>query len=460
MTTIKPRESRADKTRKLKAQGNEAMVDQNYSKAADLYTQALRVSPETDKYHCLSLRAGAHISMRNYTAACEDAEAAVVAQPRYAMGWNRLGRARLSMGSLEDVQISIDAYTKAIEYDGQGGSENSRRGLEEAQQKLKELVEHRKEIKDYAKDTWKTLDEIWTETADGERLENENPSTEANLAHDQDPRTATMSLTVPLLEDLPPARLMWPESESSAATPSADIFLEEILSSSSENAAFTVNPLRPSPSPLPRGEDQPEHPYGSSYLQILEYTLFNGNFVLDVPIESSILNLVLHSEESRDEFTHRRMSFVTCPPKRFKAERYILRPRLFAKPRDITLIIAIHVPYTWFDADGLIRTLDDAILAVSHFCLPYAYSDASEHGWRNILVVTTLTRNVFETYSDAKNIFEGIGVFGYVGHPIEVIDQDHNSLAIYDEQAPLDSFHIRGESVQAQIFEVCTKSSC
>lgn len=138
-TTIKPHKAQADEARRLKAQGNEAMVDQHYAKAVNLYTQAMKVSPKFEIYHCLSLRAGAHNSMGNYAAACQDAEAAIAAEPRYAMAWNRLGLAKLSMGSLADIQASIDAYTKAIEYDGQGGSENSRKGLEAAQKKLKEL---------------------------------------------------------------------------------------------------------------------------------------------------------------------------------------------------------------------------------------------------------------------------------------------------------------------------------
>ncbi|RFU34707.1 hypothetical protein B7463_g1636, partial [Scytalidium lignicola] len=137
--TIEPREAQADEARRFKAQGNEAMVDQNYTKALDLYTQALKISPKSEIYHCLSLCAGAHNSMGNYAAACHDAEAAIAAEPKYAMAWNRLGHAKLLMGSLADVQTSIDAYTKAIEYGGQEGSENSWRGLENARKKLKEL---------------------------------------------------------------------------------------------------------------------------------------------------------------------------------------------------------------------------------------------------------------------------------------------------------------------------------
>lgn len=134
-TMIMPHEAQAIEARRLKALGNEAMVDQQYPRAVDLYTQAMKLSLEDETYHCLSLRAGAHNSMGNYKAACQDAEAAIKGQPENASAWNRLGRAKLSMDSSADLQASVTAYLKAMEYGGQGASE----GLQAAQKKLWDL---------------------------------------------------------------------------------------------------------------------------------------------------------------------------------------------------------------------------------------------------------------------------------------------------------------------------------
>jgi len=133
--TLKPHEAQEKEAKRLKAMGNEAMVDQQYKKAVQFYTQASKLSFDDERYHCLSLRAGAHNSMGNFKAACEDAEAVIAADPRNVSAWNRLGRAKLSMGSLADVQASIDAYSKAAEYDGQDDTEE----LEAARKKLNEL---------------------------------------------------------------------------------------------------------------------------------------------------------------------------------------------------------------------------------------------------------------------------------------------------------------------------------
>jgi hypothetical protein len=44
------------------------------------------------------------------------------------MAWNRLGRFEALYGSLADIQAGIDAYTKAVAYDGQGARKISGKG--------------------------------------------------------------------------------------------------------------------------------------------------------------------------------------------------------------------------------------------------------------------------------------------------------------------------------------------
>jgi tetratricopeptide (TPR) repeat protein len=66
----------------LKSLGNAAMGMKDYPQAIDLYTKALTINPKAAVY--LSNRAAAHLSSKNYVAACADAEAAVAADPKYA----------------------------------------------------------------------------------------------------------------------------------------------------------------------------------------------------------------------------------------------------------------------------------------------------------------------------------------------------------------------------------------
>ena len=118
---------------KLKSQGNEAMKSRDYPTAIKLYTSALDICPTNPIY--LSNRAAAYSSTQNYTAAASDAELAVAADPKYAKAWSRLGAARFALG---DLKSSVDAYEQAIEVEGNGGSDLTRKGLETAKRKLEE----------------------------------------------------------------------------------------------------------------------------------------------------------------------------------------------------------------------------------------------------------------------------------------------------------------------------------
>jgi tetratricopeptide (TPR) repeat protein/ubiquitin len=134
--TTGPTNAEKHEAEALKSLGNAAMGKKDYPRAIDLYTKALAINPGAAVY--LSNRAAAHLKLKNYAAACADAEAAVAADPKYAKAWVRLAVARLALG---DARGSVDAYTKGIEYEGHGGSEATRKGLETAKKKLKQLEE-------------------------------------------------------------------------------------------------------------------------------------------------------------------------------------------------------------------------------------------------------------------------------------------------------------------------------
>ena len=60
---------------------------------------------------------------------------AVAADPRYSKAWSRLGAARFALG---DLKSSVDAYKEAMDVEGGGGSELTRKGYETAKRKLEE----------------------------------------------------------------------------------------------------------------------------------------------------------------------------------------------------------------------------------------------------------------------------------------------------------------------------------
>jgi small glutamine-rich tetratricopeptide repeat-containing protein alpha len=129
-----PTEAQKAEAESLKSQGNAAMAQKDYPKAIALYSQALTLVPGNPIF--LSNRAAAYSASKDHTSARADAEAAVEADPKYTKAWSRLGLARFALG---DAKGSMEAYSKGIEYEGNGGSEAMKKGFETAKKRVAEL---------------------------------------------------------------------------------------------------------------------------------------------------------------------------------------------------------------------------------------------------------------------------------------------------------------------------------
>lgn len=118
----------------LKSKGNAAMAEKNYDSAIDFYTQALAIAPNNAIY--LSNRAAAHSANKDHASARTDAETATSIDPNYTKAWSRLGLAKFALG---DAKGAMDAYSKGIEYEGNGGSDAMKKGFETAKRRVEEL---------------------------------------------------------------------------------------------------------------------------------------------------------------------------------------------------------------------------------------------------------------------------------------------------------------------------------
>lgn len=119
---------------KLKSAGNAAMQQKDYKTAIEKYTEAVRLAPTNPIY--LSNRAAAYSASGDHASAVKDAEIAVASDPKYTKAWSRLGLARFAMG---DARGSVEAYSKGIEYEGNGGSDAMKKGLETAKRELEKM---------------------------------------------------------------------------------------------------------------------------------------------------------------------------------------------------------------------------------------------------------------------------------------------------------------------------------
>lgn len=157
--------------------------------------------------------------------------------------------------------------------------------------------------------------------------------------------------------------------------------------------------------------DNPPPPQGGvrRWKTVKEVQLFNGNLVLDCPIPPKLLEKVPHAAPpERDEFTHMRYSAATCDPKDFYNERFTLRQRLFAKPRQTELFIVI----TMYNEDDFLfaRTLIGVIKNIEYMCNRTTSKTWGKDAWKKI-VVCVVSDGRAKINERTKALLAGLGVY-------------------------------------------------
>eukprot|EP00249_Psilotum_nudum_P021502 c28129_g1_i1 orf=695-2140(-) len=90
-----------ERAEELKAAANASFQAHKFSKAIELYTQAIALSGQNAVYW--ANRAFAHTKLEEYGSAIEDATKAIEIDPKYVKGYYRRGAAYLAMGKFKDA---------------------------------------------------------------------------------------------------------------------------------------------------------------------------------------------------------------------------------------------------------------------------------------------------------------------------------------------------------------------
>lgn len=134
------------KAEDYKNQGNEALKKNEYQKAVELYTEAIKLDLSNAIYRCN--RSAAMIGLEMYEEAEGDAHIATLLDSKYAKAWSRLGMAMFKRG---DAKRAKKAYERAIQVAGKDATVQMRHGLASAKEKIKEKVKAINSEKDVAK---------------------------------------------------------------------------------------------------------------------------------------------------------------------------------------------------------------------------------------------------------------------------------------------------------------------
>jgi len=94
----------------LKNQGNQLFSQKHYSGAVEKYSQAIEISADQTAYY--SNRCAAYQVLQMYYEACQDAEACVKLDPKWAKGWFRLGCVLMQLGREPEAVRAFDSGLK------------------------------------------------------------------------------------------------------------------------------------------------------------------------------------------------------------------------------------------------------------------------------------------------------------------------------------------------------------
>ncbi|EKM49889.1 glycosyltransferase family 2 protein [Phanerochaete carnosa HHB-10118-sp] len=160
------------------------------------------------------------------------------------------------------------------------------------------------------------------------------------------------------------------------------------------------------------------------YKTIKKVELFHGNFVLDSPVPSKLLQM--SAQKTEREFTHMRYSAATCDPNDFKNSGFTLRQVHYDPPRKTELFIVMTMYNE--DEELFCRTMHGVMKNVAHLCKRDRSKTWGKEGWKKVVVcivsdgrqkINSRTLSVIATsgaYQDgiAKNVVNGKPVTAHI----------------------------------------------
>ena len=112
------------------------------------------------------------------------------------------------------------------------------------------------------------------------------------------------------------------------------------------------------------------------------HRLSHGNFVLDFPVPTKLLNMCALRNER--EFTHMRYSAATCDPNDFMAAKFNLRQLLYDPPRKTELFIVMTMYNE--DEELFCRSMHGVIKNIAHLCKRDRSKTWGKDGWKKVVV--------------------------------------------------------------------------
>ncbi|KAF8420791.1 chitin synthase-domain-containing protein [Tirmania nivea] len=155
----------------------------------------------------------------------------------------------------------------------------------------------------------------------------------------------------------------------------------------------------PSSAPTPQ-------PQIKRWKTVKKVELYKGNLVLDCPVPKKLLALCPQKEER--EFTHMRYTAATCDPSEFLEERFTLRQKLFAKPRNTELFIVV----TMYNEDEVLfaRTMAGVFKNINFLCGRSRSTTWGNDAWKKV-VVCVVSDGRAKINPRTRSVLAGMGCY-------------------------------------------------
>ncbi|EUC63124.1 class II chitin synthase, partial [Rhizoctonia solani AG-3 Rhs1AP] len=162
------------------------------------------------------------------------------------------------------------------------------------------------------------------------------------------------------------------------------------------------------------------------YKTIKKVPLYHGNFVLDTPVPSKLLDMCALKNER--EFTHMRYTAATCDPNDFLAKKYTLRQRLYDPPRRTELFIVM----TMYNEDEQLftRTMHGVMQNIKHLCERKRSKMWADGGWKRV-VVCVVSDGRMKINSRTLSTIAAMGVY-QDGIAKNIVDKKPVTAHIYE----------------------------
>ncbi|KDN43748.1 hypothetical protein RSAG8_05938, partial [Rhizoctonia solani AG-8 WAC10335] len=162
------------------------------------------------------------------------------------------------------------------------------------------------------------------------------------------------------------------------------------------------------------------------YKTIKKVPLYHGNFVLDTPVPSKLLDMCALKNER--EFTHMRYTAATCDPNDFLEEKYTLRQRLYDPPRRTELFIVM----TMYNEDEQLftRTMHGVMQNIKHLCERKRSKMWADGGWKRV-VVCVVSDGRMKINSRTLSTIAAMGVY-QDGIAKNIVDKKPVTAHIYE----------------------------